>query len=527
MLKKSPLKFPIIGYIVGVACIAYFVVIADESLSQMARLPSYAADTEIRLAVIFTFLIAVIFEIVQFKRNRNAFDQQIEKYKNQLDELFKSKNLLQSKVHKYSEHADKLKLFISDRLLEYIEYDEKFLHFKNIASEVRHNGVICYDKVISALQQVLDNEEDECRKEQYQDTLSSMVYLWDLLDLSTTDNIAMYIANKLYESEELYYRQVLENNSLEQPYSPTFLMRNAVIKALGDVADEASEAFFKNGKSANNYTFSNSRYWLHLDDVGLLLGNENYIVLMAENVINNGLYYSENRKYGNKYSRLAVELRKENNSAILSVYNPGPHISEEVSEKIFQLGFSTKRTKGHSGKGLGLYFVKQIISGYEGSINFENVTNGADTYVLRVELSNNTLGNDIIETVLTEEGKLVCQGDNGFMTSSEIDLDAKIKSIEVSVQSLKKTFEFNKFDENGKTVFTDPYHPATPQWCVEIPKSRKKITFKPLDIIGVKFTVSIPTAESRLDANFHDTDNTELSNLEPLNAAFNAKDYTH
>ena len=169
-------------------------------------------------------MFAIALDAFRFRQGKAKYDRQSQKYEQQIKELFQAKNALQHKVHTYSDHADKLKLFISDRLLEYIEYDEKFLHFKNIASEVRHNGVICYDKVSTALNAALAGGDpgDPGDRRQYQDALDSMRYLWDLLDLSTTDNIALYIANKLYESEEQYYQQLLAAEGEETPYTPTY-----------------------------------------------------------------------------------------------------------------------------------------------------------------------------------------------------------------------------------------------------------------------------------------------------------------
>src|SRR5690625_6466944 len=91
------------------------------------------------------------------RQHRNQA-RDIQRLHNQVAELRQSKKQLQLKAHTYSGHADKLKLFISDKLLDYIEYDEKFLHFKSIAAEVRHNGVISFDKVQTVLQQLTETE---------------------------------------------------------------------------------------------------------------------------------------------------------------------------------------------------------------------------------------------------------------------------------------------------------------------------------------------------------------------------------
>jgi len=99
-----------------------------------------------------------------------------------VQELWESKKRLQLKAHTYSDHADKLKRFISDKLLEYIEYDEKFLHFKSIAAEVRHNGVISFDKVQTTLQRIEDEADTPKQVSDVRAARDAMRYLWDLLD---------------------------------------------------------------------------------------------------------------------------------------------------------------------------------------------------------------------------------------------------------------------------------------------------------------------------------------------------------
>lgn len=44
-----------------------------------------------------------------------------------------------------------------------------------------------------------------------------MYYLWNLLDLSTADNIALHIANFLVNAKEQYYQIMLEKENDERP----------------------------------------------------------------------------------------------------------------------------------------------------------------------------------------------------------------------------------------------------------------------------------------------------------------------
>jgi hypothetical protein len=519
-VKKSPLQYPWISTLTGLLLAAYLYAASDGDVSRFYDIPPMLLHAEYKFGGLLIFVLAVAFDAYRFRQGKEKYDRQILKYEQQIKELFKTKNALQHKAHTYSDHADKLKLFISDRLLEYIEYDEKFLHFKNIASEVRHNGVICYDKVGTALRNALSVSEEEDQR-QYQDALDAMRYLWDLLDLSTTDNIALYIANKLYESEEQFYQKLLAEDGEETPYTPTYSARAAIIKSLRAFVDRPDELAAQSSDKAVHY--EDSRFLLDLGDGGTLLGNENYLVLLAENLINNALYYAGAKKSQHKFPSIAVVLKGDAQHTRLSIYNKGPSIGDDIKEQIFQLGFSTKRARDNHGKGLGLYFVQQIVKGYEGDIGFENIRNREDQYVIRVELENGEKRTEIVHTKPDKAGNILCHDGRcqELFPKVEHDFKGKIKSLSVAVQSAQQTYAFDIETDDAVTFF-DPRHPVNPRWCLEInaQKTQRKLVFKPLDVTGVQFNVTLPTAESRLDAEYHERDGRSLPNLEELDEKF-------
>ena len=517
---KADLKFPWLGYLICFLCVAFLLVVGNPQYAALVRLPPILMAEEFRMVAVLLVPFALMYELFRFRDNRRSFDKQIEKYEQQISRLLNYKSALQSRAHKFAGHADKLKMFISDRLLEYIEYDEKFLHFKNIASEVRHNGVISYDKVQSAIRRAMAAEKDKDRCRQYEEALASMVYLWDLLDLSTTDNIAMYVANKVYESEEQYYRSILKKDDGETIYVPIFSVRRAIVKALKGFIEGLDTGALDNLKGNAPFFHEDDMYRVELANSGSLLGTENYVVLMMENLINNALFYANSRRYGSRYSRIAINLRREREHAAITVYGCGPLIGDEAKDQIFKLGFSTKRSKGHNGKGLGLYFVKQIVTGYEGQIEFDNITNEADTYVIRAELHSGEKINEIIDVSLDDSGKPVCRtgGDDTVLPEAVFKFENRIRSVEVSVQSLKKTFDLNEFEKNGKAVLVDPNAPDIPRWVLEVThhRHRAKMLFKPLDVAGVRFRITLPTAESRLDPDYYDAHSDDLADFEQV-----------
>ncbi len=524
-MTRTILQFPWFG-ILASAGYALLLLVADPDLGWHVddSLLVWARDYEHRLLLFVLVMLVLVFDFLRFRKAGRDYDAKIKALNEQVNELFKSKNALQNKAHKYSGHADKLKYFISERLLEYIEYDEKFIHFKSIASEVRHNGVICYDRVRSLLTRALDLELEADERRRYQDALDSMVYLWDLLDLSTTDNIAMYVANKLYECEELLYHQVLGADSQATPFAPTFPARRAAVRAVRGFVEEGDRVSIELFNAGETFSYRDDQLLVQLNDVGDLLGNENYVLLIVENMINNGLYYTGQKQYRNRYARLSLRLLNDNGDAVFRFYNAGPLIAEDVRDKIYQLGFSTKRSKGNQGKGLGLYFVKQLVNGYEGSIDFHNICNQEDTYVIRIESESGVVVNQIIETVVNEKGKPLCKSEIGAPEKGlKFDLAGRIRSLEVSRQATEQTHVFAEFESSGKTRILDPAYPERPAWCVDVVArmSSTEIIFKPLDTMGVEFTIRIPTAESRLDPEYHEATQQTLPEPEALNEQVN------
>ena len=507
------------AFLSSIACAAYFFLMAHPALQERFQISEYTFDNGKQLAVFFSWLMLAIIDLGLYRFHKKRLNSQIRNYETQVDELLKSKRNLQGKAQTYADHSNKLKLFISDRLLDFIEYDEKYLHFKNIASEVRHNGVISYDKVNSALRKAMRNCEQADQLKEYQQAIASMMYLWDLLDLSTTDNIAMSVSDKLYQAEEQYYQLVL-NRDIELPYSPLFSLRQAMIHTLQDLIDETLPDSGKDPKQS--YIYEDERYYVELHHAGQLLGNENYIHLMVENLLNNAQYYANQRKYKSKYHRMSVNLEQSEGEARISVYGPGPLIGDDIKDDVFKLGFSTKRTRdNHHGKGLGLYFISEIVKGYEGRIGFTNILNHEDELELTLQLADGKKQIQKIDMVLNSEQQLDCRksGNTNVHPELELDYSCAIAQLEIRSKRLAQTLQIRDISKNKKQIILDPANPASPQWMIELlsNKNGSRLLFKPLNVNGVQFTVTLPTAASRLDPEFHVLDEKHLDSLQALN----------
>ncbi len=347
-VRPRRVTFPWLSSLAGLALAGYLLATGEPQLvkdlglmPEGYRLHPLLHTLEVKLAALLVFGLIILWDIYRHSRSLRAFDSDIERLRTELNQVWQSKKQLQLKAHTYAGHADKLKLFISEKLLEYIEYDEKFLHFKSIAAEVRHNGVICFDKVQTALQAHLEHSEypDEAGRARDQDAFTAMRYLWDLLDLSTTDNIALHIGNQLCECEELYYQQLLNDDASQPlPHRPDFAPRRATLRALAPLLQDSPTRLeaLDDDHPERLVLDEDPQFRAYLDPTEALLGNENHFVLLLENLLKNAQFFAR-KKAKSKYNRVALTLGQRDSRVELAVYNRGPHIEPEAMEQIFQL----------------------------------------------------------------------------------------------------------------------------------------------------------------------------------------------
>ena len=522
-IQRAKISFPWLGILLACGLIGLLLFLLTAAIFPEAvsiRIPKQLLNIYFIFGWCLVTVGVLAWEVRRFYLQRRNYDQT-------LDHLFKAKRHLQIKAHASSSHSDKLKLFISERLLEYIQYDEKFLHFKNIASEVRHNGVICFDQVQTALTEAISlyetNAEDSVPSmevERCRSAINSMRYLWDLLDLSTTDNISLHIGNYLCECEEQYIQSLMQESlpveaNEQSPYTPTYEAHKVVLNVFTlsldsfDLSD-AIETFETDDTSYIQY--SDAQHFVRLETGIEMLGNENHLRLLTENLINNAQFYMKKRNVGKTQKPIAIELTAENNQMHLAVYNRGDHVDEKNQDKIFQLGFSTRRKKDNHGKGLGLHFASSIAQGYEGNIGYSNITNNVDTFSMRIELQNGELHTEIIETALVDEQSVILvQDQEDTKKQMQWKFPSQIKSVELFSKRLEQTYLFADADAESVT-YMDPSNSAVPAWSLttENRKRSSTLTFSPLDVRGVKFEVTLPTAKARLNY----SDETELSDTD-------------
>ena len=500
-MKSKPFSYPWLSSLTALAIVGWQLGLQLGLLPQ-DRLPSWLQREDALLLVSACLVWVVSFDLWLHFKARRRLKQQFRQYQDQIAELFQAKRELGTRARTYSDHADKLKMFVSEKLIETIELDEKFLHFKNVASEVRHNGVISYDKAQTALKRArLNSAPDD--QQQYLDAAESLLYLWDLLDLSTTDNIALHVANQIYDCEEHYFQSLLSEDPTEDnPFQPTFMMSQVLRRALLPITDDVDQLKLNDSwKCPGRY--QDDKFNIHLRTDNEMLGNPNHMVLLIENLLNNALFYAQQREYKSRFSKVGISLGHRNGEVEFQVFNRGPWIKDSEKDKIYQLGFSSRRIREHHGKGLGLYFVNEIAKGFEGVISFDNIENREDKFSLSVKLDNGELEKLHVE-VVEQQGKLVCRsGDDRANADKkrEWSFAASIVSIEVGSRNTRKPQLISELSHGELSNHFDDRDVQMPRWLIEINNRKRSSTlkFQPLNQRGVRFTARFPTATTRLE----------------------------
>ena len=521
------INFPWLSLLASLLAIGFLIILSDPQLIEFYRIPDILMSNQTK----FTFLVfMMVIAIADIRR----FNHRKQKLQRQLKRIWESKKKQQQRANTYSGRTDKLKAYISDKLLESIEFDEKFLHFKGIASEVRHNGVISYDKVITAINNAIEQQkflalyeqQSENPSEQtidslahYQTVLDAMRYLWALLDLSTADNMSLHIGNQLIECEEHYFQLHLDSekrldSTQSIPVSPTFhplmttLMTLSLISDDNEIRNKISLAKINHSILDEIFEFENEQYRIALQSQSEMLGNPNHIILLLENLIKNAMFFTTKSSYKQHSDRIAIRLLEhqddkagEQQALHFSVYNRGPHITEEL-DKIFDLGYSTRRSKQHQGKGLGLFFVNEIVKGYQGKIQATNVDNEELNYQLAIGTSDGEIQRTIIESSFVDNRMQVrLSGNKEWNKLLKIESSQSIAFVEITAEEPDcKLQRYDDLSESELMEWTESNAELRPRWKIEVSQSKRKkvVSFSALDIRGVCFDIYLPTAESSL-----------------------------
>ena len=395
--------------------------------------------------------------------------------------------------------------------------------------------MISYDKVTTALKKAVEqqrflsiyeqeeqngNEEGKLSNQtldalaQYQNALDAMEYLWALLDLSTADNMALHIGNQLIEHEEHYFQLQLDAEKQMDitqsiPASPTFYPQLSLLLTLSllsndqEIRNLIALSRINHQVFEESFDFNNEQFSVYAQATGELLGNHNHIILLLENLIKNAQFFSSKAPFKQSSDRIVICLENspETDCINYSVYNRGPHISEEDLGKIFGLGYSTRRNQKHHGKGLGLFFSKQIVDGYQGKVEVENVESVSSQVELKIQLASGEIKKLSIESDHSESRpRARLSEDDSFQTEASYQSDIPFVSISYKDNN-SSDFErhINEQKPNQEWLVFNGSHLPILKVILKTTKRHSTLKIKPLDIKGVRFQINIPTATSLLE----------------------------
>lgn len=124
---------------------------------------------------------------------------------------------------------------------------------------------------------------------------------------------------------------------------------------------------------------TNKKFIVDIEDGLTVNGSEQHIKQMTAIFIDNAL------KYSNDGGMVRVNLKKQGDKKILSVYNTGSGVKEEEKDKIFERFYRSDSSRTHQsagGYGLGLAIAKSIIDKHKFKITVENTEGKSICFVI-------------------------------------------------------------------------------------------------------------------------------------------------
>ncbi|MEO0338596.1 MAG: ATP-binding protein [Bacteroidota bacterium] len=171
------------------------------------------------------------------------------------------------------------------------------------------------------------------------------------------------ILGGLTETERLHQlvNNLLLSARLDATYEP-----NREIVDLVQLLEEQTETLLRK--------HPNAQITLDLqENIPLMMGDRIGVTSVLVNLLENAI------KYAGGPAKILVDLRWEKQQILLDIADQGIGISDKEKKKIFEKFYrvgseDTRRTKG---TGLGLYIVKQVVQGHQGTIKVkDNIPNG-------------------------------------------------------------------------------------------------------------------------------------------------------
>lgn len=101
------------------------------------------------------------------------------------------------------------------------------------------------------------------------------------------------------------------------------------------------------------------------------------ITTVLGNIIDNAIYEESASPSREKF--VGVTLAEDTENFLFSIYNKNSYISSDIANKIFTPGFTTK---GHSGEGIGLYTVFNLVKKMRGDVQIKSAPDSGTEFTV-------------------------------------------------------------------------------------------------------------------------------------------------
>jgi two-component system sensor histidine kinase/response regulator len=124
---------------------------------------------------------------------------------------------------------------------------------------------------------------------------------------------------------------------------------------------------------------ANINFKLHIDQKDDFLSDEFRIRVIINNILSNSIKY---QKENETNKLVTIDVKMENDAAIMSFADNGIGIPEEYIEDIFKMFF--RATSQSTGSGIGLYIVKEAVDKIEGEITVDASEGGGTKFRIKI-----------------------------------------------------------------------------------------------------------------------------------------------
>lgn len=226
-------------------------------------------------------------------------------------------------------------------------YNDKY--FGNILLLKTRDDVDSYAREITGIDQLVEG-----MRANIHEFKNRLHVILGLININKLDLAKKYIL----EAQELNEYDFKKYNQIKNPFLKAILLgKEAICK-------ERKIEFILDSNSSFNLKTEN----FFIEDLSTIIGN------LIENSIESFIDYNIERKF------IEIKILQSGNLFSIYVTDNGKPISEDMLEKIFKYGFSTKGKN----RGVGLYLVQEKIKLYNGSIKIKR-EKSQKTFIVEVK----------------------------------------------------------------------------------------------------------------------------------------------